>query len=291
MRLCTQIFLFCVAFVLPAFGDTYSWNVTNQVFPNQIDPAMALFNSTTTNPVLSSTDLLLQTPNVQPEPFMGYIQSATNLAIPTTNLVISFEMKLESGASTAAGRAPVHVAFVTATNVEGVLGIDHGVVFLSFNINSRQASASVATDDTFHFYTIVVDNPSLVGSPVRVYYDGSQILSGSLLGPGDNSGSQPEIWFGHGTAYAYGSSRWKSFSHNAEAHVTNNPTTSIATAVEIYWQTASNQNYQVQWTPALNGSNIWTNLGTNVIGDGSQKSVFDSTRNQPQKFYRIITLP
>ncbi|HZQ47804.1 MAG TPA: hypothetical protein VFC07_12370, partial [Verrucomicrobiae bacterium] len=164
------------------------------------------------------------------------------------------------------------------------------------DFNVRQQVANVATDDGFHVYRIEVDNTQVAGGPVRVYRDGVLILNGTLLGAGNNTVSSQQvahqIWFGHATSpWAYGVSRWKSFSHNAALPFTNAIPEGISAAVEIYWQTTSNQAYQVQWAPALGSSNVWTDLGSAVIGDGFVKSVFDSTRNQPKRFYRVIPGP
>jgi hypothetical protein len=64
----------------------------------------------------------------------------------------------------------------------------------------------------------------------------------------------------------------------------------IFTAVEINWNTLTNTQYQVQWSLSLSSTN-WTSLGTPIQGTGTNISLFDSTRGQPQKFYRVISLP
>ena len=64
----------------------------------------------------------------------------------------------------------------------------------------------------------------------------------------------------------------------------------IYTAVEICWSSVTNAAYQVQWSSSASSTD-WTNLGTALPGTGTTPGVFDSTRNQPRKFYRIQLLP
>ena len=63
--------------------------------------------------------------------------------------------------------------------------------------------------------------------------------------------------------------------------------TMIFNAVEIGWTSVSGQIYQVQYSTNLVSSN-WFNLGSAVIGNGSTNSVFDSTRQNSQRHYKVI---
>ena len=65
---------------------------------------------------------------------------------------------------------------------------------------------------------------------------------------------------------------------------------SIHPAAEIAWPTLPGVSYQVQTSLSLDNPN-WTDFGSPVIGNGSEMSVFDSTRNKAKQFYRIITIP
>jgi hypothetical protein len=65
---------------------------------------------------------------------------------------------------------------------------------------------------------------------------------------------------------------------------------SIWPAVEVCWSTDTNHSYQVQWRSALD-SNTWFDFGPLISGDGSIKSVFDSTRGSGRKFYRVLESP
>ena len=66
--------------------------------------------------------------------------------------------------------------------------------------------------------------------------------------------------------------------------------TLLWTAVEVGWKSQSGTNYQVQCSTDLS-SNSWENVGSSVVGDGLTNTVFNSTRDAGQKFYRVITAP
>jgi len=63
----------------------------------------------------------------------------------------------------------------------------------------------------------------------------------------------------------------------------------IHQAAEVAWPTVAGALYQVQATPSL-APGTWTNFGTPITGDGTEKSIFDQTRNQQQRFYRVLRL-
>ena len=68
------------------------------------------------------------------------------------------------------------------------------------------------------------------------------------------------------------------------------PSIASRTAVEISWSSELNKSYQVQWTPVLETNSQWFNLGSALLGNGSTKYVFDETRTQDRKFYRVLKL-
>ena len=61
------------------------------------------------------------------------------------------------------------------------------------------------------------------------------------------------------------------------------------TAIEVGWTSQTNKLYQVQWT-ALPNTNEWFNLGDPIRGNGNTNALLDSTRFDPKKFYRVITV-
>ena len=68
-----------------------------------------------------------------------------------------------------------------------------------------------------------------------------------------------------------------------------NTVLTIYTAVEINWTSQLNHTYQPQFSTVL-APNSWSNLGPPIQGNGTNNSVFDSTRGQPVKFYRVLTV-
>jgi hypothetical protein len=81
------------------------------------------------------------------------------------------------------------------------------------------------------------------------------------------------------------------FEHQ-DVRATSAPVLSIRVSqVEMCWCSVSNQNYQVQYQSDLT-QHVWTNLGGPVQVNGTTNCVVDSVAlGQPQRFYRIITLP
>jgi predicted secreted protein len=64
-----------------------------------------------------------------------------------------------------------------------------------------------------------------------------------------------------------------------------------ASEVELCWNCESNRSYQVQYRTDLT-TNGWTNLGPPVLTANSTACIFDKVLpGQPQKFYRIVTVP
>ncbi len=71
---------------------------------------------------------------------------------------------------------------------------------------------------------------------------------------------------------------------------TNSPVpVSIYPAVELAWNSQSNQLYQVQYSTDLD-PNLWSDLGAPIQGNGTVNQVLDSTRDGPKKYYRVLPL-
>jgi hypothetical protein len=68
------------------------------------------------------------------------------------------------------------------------------------------------------------------------------------------------------------------------------PPLSAYHAIELGWPSVSNRWYQVQYRTNLSSGN-WTILGTNMLGNGTNISVFDTCRYSNQRFYRVIEVP
>jgi hypothetical protein len=61
--------------------------------------------------------------------------------------------------------------------------------------------------------------------------------------------------------------------------------------VEICWSASTNTTYQLQYRSQLTGS-FWTDLGPPRSGDGTTNCITDKVpRGEPQRFYRVLTVP
>ena len=178
------------------------WTVTDTASPE--DPTVAggvLTISTSSN-----------TENI------SFQQSSPNFAVFDT-LVIEFSVKLVSGSSSIPSRGPVSVAVTTAPSVGSLFLIASGEMFLTSAPSTKGPTAAVATEDDFHVYRI-----QIVGSSVRVFYDGVLKLTGSTYGSAGEHGDTPRVLFGEGSTAALGHSEWRYFRHNAGGVPCTNPT-------------------------------------------------------------------
>ncbi len=91
-------------------------------------------------------------------------------------LVIEARVKLGSGSTSAATRAPIVVAATTSPNVGSALWIGEDEIFINNADFVKGPTANVDTDDAFHTYRIEV-----TGASVDVFYDGALTLTGSTF--------------------------------------------------------------------------------------------------------------
>jgi hypothetical protein len=73
---------------------------------------------------------------------------------------------------------------------------------------------------------------------------------------------------------------------NLAAAGSTGPELRAFTAIELIWPSETNKLYRIQWTPSLTEPE-WLNLEPTVLGTGTNVSVFDSTREHPQGYYRV----
>jgi hypothetical protein len=251
-------------------GDSI-WTASSGAFPTSLNPpwqaAMPGGNSVLENGALRITHL-----NGQATFYQG--DGTENQLDFPTNLVIEARMRLVSGTAI--------IYFVTQPgDAENWLRIGPDEIFVNAGSRTnRGAVAHVDTDNAFHDYRIEVHGVT-TGSTVNVFYDGAPTLTGSLF-LGDEDEVIQIVW---GTLTG-GESLWQSFRHNASTA----PTVSIFTAAEICWDSKTNLVYEVQWASSLPATN-WTSLGTPVSGTGGNLCIFDSTRGQVRRFYRVEIVP
>jgi len=65
------------------------------------------------------------------------------------------------------------------------------------------------------------------------------------------------------------------------------PVVQIFPALEVIWETETGHWYQVQWTEDVSAPD-WNSLGEPILGDGSTRSILDSTRGGQRRFYRVL---
>ena len=65
----------------------------------------------------------------------------------------------------------------------------------------------------------------------------------------------------------------------------------VEDGVAVSWPTIVNTNYQVQWAPDPSTNAPWSNLTSQITGDGTTNSVFDPFGSYNRKFYRVLQLP
>lgn len=109
-------------------------------------------------------------------------------------------------------RTGAAICFHLGNNLGNVLWIRGDEIFLWASQNVVGPTASVDTDGNFHTYRIEVSSSGVI----TVFYDGSQVLTGSTYS-NNTWGYSQEIWWGDGTGHASGVSQWQFFHHNALA--------------------------------------------------------------------------
>jgi hypothetical protein len=197
-----------------ARAGVITWDGSSGQFPDELSPPFALFDTATTDPVLSGGTLTLSTSLAGAGDILGYRQSGSELEIPAL-LQIEARLRFISGSSIVNYRAPVGIQFATEPNVVNFLWIEHDVIFLNGPGDTRGPSAAVDTDGDFHTYKIEVAGTGL-GSPISVFYDNATtpILTGALF-------SLPtaftDIAWGDLSEATAGVSEWQHFQHNALA--------------------------------------------------------------------------
>jgi beta-glucanase (GH16 family) len=73
--------------------------------------------------------------------------------------------------------------------------------------------------------------------------------------------------------------------------VTNVVPSVVQQGVDLNWPTIVNTNYQPQWTAALLPTNTpWSNLVSQITGNGTTNSLFDPFGSFQQKFYQVLQI-
>jgi hypothetical protein len=77
---------------------------------------------------------------------------------------------------------------------------------------------------------------------------------------------------------------------NGVTIVTNVVAADVEPGVFISWPTMVSSNYQPLWATVLSTNTPWSNLVSQITGDGTTNSVFDAFGSYQQKFYQVLQI-
>ena len=151
---------------------------------------------------------------------------------------------------------------VLSTNAE----LDR-VQLVQFNTNTWYRIAVTIDLDRRSFDVDINGNRrgTALSMPTNGLPTGIEVLSGQ--------GTNAVIWYDDVAVFVPTNGAWLQIHH----------------AVELLFQTEPYKSYQLQYAAAVDATN-WSNLGDPFVGTGSTDSVFQPTRNPPQRFYRLQDL-
>lgn len=186
------------------------WNASDGLLPNVDCPRWSGVNTAPANPTLASSGVTFSTSaNGQNQYFM---HTASDLFVGGDTVRIHFRMKLISSSSSVNSRSGAGIAFAFGPNRrKNFVFVEDGQIFVNSAENTRGASAAVLTTDAMHDYVVDVD---VLNSTVKVSYDGTPTLSGALFVTATDTTTDYILW-GEGSIYAYGTSVWETFEHDA----------------------------------------------------------------------------
>ncbi len=145
-----------------------------------------------------------------------YYQAGVDLQLPDTIVV---EARLRAAArSECVGpcghfRDAAAILITTAPNVGTLVFVGVDEVFITNGECAGISSVLVDTDGAAHTYRVVV----LPSGVVSVSYDGAPLLTGHTYTSIFDHATQPRILWGEGSSFAFGTTHWESFRHNAHA--------------------------------------------------------------------------
>jgi hypothetical protein len=149
-------------------------------------------------------------------------------------------------------------------NMRGRLGFDEGV----------------AVDDQFRFESRSQDRHTIAGEFTRVSRYSATRSRDTLRIEGSSGAAQPiccDIPLGR--------------MHREVTATLLYSVTRRENEAEVCWNTAQNTIYRVQYRATLAADVAWLDLGPPVAGDGSPTCRSDVAAVQPERLYRVSTLP
>lgn len=188
------------------------WLASSGVLPTaSCTPWTLVDTAPNDDPVLSASHVTLAS-DADAEN-LYYTQAAADLITPAT-LVLEARMRLVSGTSSAASRAPAAIIARYGNPLRTVaFFISATDVFLNTADGTKGDSETIATTDAPHTYRIEVNTTT---HAIDVKRDSVSILTGAAYVELD-MGATAVISWGEISVLATGTSEWVSFTHNAHA--------------------------------------------------------------------------
>lgn len=184
-----------------------AWRASDGIAPDLACPSWTLSDSAPTDAMLSGGVLRLET-SADTES-ISYGHEMDDIEAGAT-VVIEARLRVVSGASSTASRAPALIAAVFGTErAKTMLQIETGAIFLNSDENVRGPEA-VIDATVMHTYRLEID---LGSGDVAVLVDGTPTLSGSTFT--EPTTTTDYVFFGEGSSFAFGVSEWESFQHDA----------------------------------------------------------------------------
>lgn len=198
----------------PLHAATYSWEASSGLFPDQVSPAMTLYNTSSPEiPQLAGGVLTLANDNT-PEG-MVYSMEGSDIAMPP-QLIITARVRMVSSFSTSIARTGATIRFAIAPEIGNALYLGLGYIFLGSGDETVGPSVAVDTTGAFHDYRIEVSGLT-AGGGIMVFQDNILVLTGGVNSSAVDNAATLNVTFGEGSSLADGESQWTSFSHNAAA--------------------------------------------------------------------------
>lgn len=176
----------------------------------------------------------------------------TSFALPDT-FVVEARLRVQSYSECVGPCGPyrtgANVSVTTAPSVGVLLHIGAGEVFVTTSECGGKQAASVPTTDAMHTYRLEVH-----GTQVRVYRDGTPLITSSTYTSAADHGPVPRVGWGEASSFAHGVSDWESVRHNGHATgcaTTGVPRAGAAAALALRaWPNPADADSRVAWTQA-----------------------------------------
>ncbi len=184
---------------------SHTWASSSGLYPD-VDCFWHLMTNNSANVSFSGGALKIDTPNLTDG--LYYFQSGAELTIPDP-WVIEVRMRLDTDNGTGQAATSAAIGFATTADVENILFIGAGNIYLWSSYFVVGAQAFVDTQALPHTYRIEVTAAGVVS----VYYDGLLTLTGVVYFDTAFEDSS-YLWWGDGTSHASGTSYWERVTHN-----------------------------------------------------------------------------